>query len=220
MLHTKNKTQNSLPNKLSSVMLHTKNKTQNTLPDDLSSVIKSLRQTTTMPFKPTATLEPSTIHLFEIPGALVSRVRGWITIRCINPKIGDITETVPEAIESVETMQYLGLTPAAAMEALYEFVRQYKLTEYVKIEFVEWAKKHVEKFPDCDGNDAVSKWDDAMKVMGVQELRRKAILDPEFATLREEHTAKYWVMQMMEEKWKHLVELNQKLKSDMLKSRQ
>lgn len=173
-----------------------------------------------MAFIPTATLEPSTINLLEVNGAAVSIHKGWITVRCISPKIGNMTECVPRKIESLETLQYLGLTRNAAAEALDEFARQYRLTEYVKIEFVEWAKRHVEKFPDCDGNEAVSKLDNAMKVVGVQDRRRKAILDPKFAALRQEHTVKYWIMQMMEDKWKHLVELNHKFKSDLVKSKQ
>lgn len=172
-----------------------------------------------MVFKPTAMLEPSTINLLKAHRAIVSIHKGWITIRCINPDIGDITECVPEKIESVETVQYLGLTRDAAIEALCEYPRQYKLTEYVNMEFVEWAKKYVEKFPDCAENDAVSELDDAMRVMGVQDGRRKAILEPSFAALRQQHTVKYWVMHMMEERWRDLIGLNQKLKSELAKSR-
>ena len=52
-----------------------------------------------------------------------------------------------------------------------------------------------------------------MRFMGVQKLWRKGILDPRFAGLRLEHSAKYWVIQTMEENWKNLVELDQRLRS-------
>ena len=129
------------------------------------------------------------------------------------------TDCLPETIESVQTLQYLGVTHDAALEAFAVFALQSVLKEYVNTEFVEWAKRHVEKFPDCSEDDDVSTWDDVMRVMGVQELRRDAVLDPRFAELRQEHTAKYWVIQTMEEKWKHLVEFNQRLKSDLERSR-
>lgn len=53
-----------------------------------------------------------------------------------------------------------------------------------------------------------------MRTTGVQDLWNNAILDPRFARLRKEHTARHWVIQTMEEKWKHLVELDQRMKLD------
>ncbi len=61
------------------------------------------------------------------------------------------------------------------------------------------------EFPDCSKDDTVSVWDRVMRIMGVQDLWRNAILDPGF---RREHTARYWVIQTMEEKWTQMVELD------------
>ena len=177
-----------------------------------------------MNFKPTTTLSPSTIKLLKLklPAFHVLIDHGWITIvRIRSDSYTTTTDCVPETIESVQTLQYLGLTHNAALKAFAVFTLQYELKEEnVHIDFVEWAKRHVEKFPDCAENDHVSTWDDVMRVMGVQELRRDAILDPRFAEVRKEHTAKYWVIRTMEEKWKHLVEFSQRLKSDLEKSKQ
>ena len=175
-----------------------------------------------MKFKPTATLEPSTIKLLrKHPAFRVLTDHGWITIiRIQSNSHRNTTDCIPETIESVQTLQYLGLTHKAALNVFAVFALQCELKEYVNTDFVEWAKRYVEKFPDCLEEDDVSTWDDVMRVMGVQELRREAILDPRYAELRQEHTAKYWVLQTMEEKWKYLVEFNQRLKSDMVDSRQ
>ena len=171
-----------------------------------------------MKFKPTATLEPSMIKLLrKNPAYRVLIEHGWITIiRIKSASHRNTTDCIPETIESVQTLQYLGLTHKAALKAFAVFALQCELN----VDFVEWAKRHVEKFPDCLEEDDVAKWDEVMRVMGVQELRREAILDPRYAELRQEHTAKYWVVQTMEEKWKYLVEFNQRLKSDMVDSRQ
>lgn len=135
----------------------------------------------------------------------------------IASETGHIRECVPETIESLETLQYLGLTQYAALEAFGVFAHESESPRYVNPEFVEWAKEHVKRFPDCSKDDAVSEWEEAMRTMGLQTLWRNAILDPRFAELRQEHTARYWVIQTMEDKWKHLVELDQKMNSDLAK---
>lgn len=125
----------------------------------------------------------------------------------IASETADILECVPETIESVETLQYLGLTHDAALEAFNVFAHKREPAQYINTEIIEWAKRHVKRFPDCAEDDAVSEWDEAMRKMGVQDLWRNAILDPRFSKLRQEHTARYWVYQTMEEKWRHLAEL-------------
>ena len=161
------------------------------------------------------TFQSSTIERLRFHTAHVYIANGCITIVGIASETGHIRECVPEKIESVETLQYLGLTRCAALEAYLVFAHESQSPTYVKTEFVEWARKHVEKFPDCSEDDAVSVWEDAMRIMGLQTLGRDAILHPRFAKLRQEHTARYWVIQTMEDKWKHLVELDQKIKSDL-----
>lgn len=51
--------------------------------------------------------------------------------------------------------------------------------------------------------------------MGVEDLWRSAILEPGFAKHRQEHTARYLVIQNMEEKLRQLVELDQRTNSDL-----
>lgn len=55
-----------------------------------------------------------------------------------------------------------------------------------------------------------------MRIMGVQDLWRNAILDPRFARPGKEHTARYSTgsSRRLEEKWKHLVELDERMKLD------
>ena len=166
-----------------------------------------------MAVETTAILEPSTIERLKFPIAHMFIDKGWITIVRIAPETGNIKECVPETIESIETLQYLGLTQNAALQAFSVFADKCGSAEHVDKNFIEWAKQHVESFPDCCADDSVSKWDGAMRIMGVQASWRYAILDPSFDKLRQEHTARYWVIQRMEEKWKHLVELDQRMKS-------
>lgn len=168
-----------------------------------------------MAFETTPSLETSTIERLKFPAAHVYIEKGWITVVRIAAETGNIRECVPETIESVETLQYLGLTQDAALEAFGVFLVKCDLTERVDSEFVQWAKRHVGTFPDCSEDDAVCEWDEAMRIMGMQKSWRNAILDPRFAKLRQEHTARYWVIQKMEEKWTHLVELDQKMKLDL-----
>lgn len=168
-----------------------------------------------MAFETTPTLKSSTIERLKFAAGHVYIDKGWITIARIGSETGDIREYVPETIESVETLQYLGLTQHAALVAFGDFAHNCECPKYVNTRFIEWAKTHVRMIPDCSKHDAVPEWDEAMRLMGLQELRRNAILNPRFAKIRQEHTARYWVIQTMEEKWRHLVELDRKMKSDL-----
>ena len=109
-----------------------------------------------MAFQPTATLEPSTIEFLRFPAVHVSIDKGWITIVRINSDNRNIRKCVPETIESVETLQNLGLTHDAALEAIAVFALQFELTEHVNLEFIEWAKRHIDKVPDCSKSSTVS----------------------------------------------------------------
>lgn len=165
----------------------------------------------------TPTLEPLTIERLQFPTAPIYIGKRWITTALTASGTDNTRECIPKTIESVETLQYLGLTQSAASEAFGVFTQKSEITVDIDIEFVTWAKRHVEKFPDCSREDAASVWDDVMRTMGLQHLWRNAILDPRFAIIRQEHTAKYWVIQTMEEKWKQLIELDQRMKSDLAK---
>lgn len=74
----------------------------------------------------------------------------------IASETADIMEYVPEGIESVETLQYLGLTHDATLEAFGVFAHKRKLEQYINTEFIEWAKRHVKRFPDYVEDDTVS----------------------------------------------------------------
>ena len=62
----------------------------------------------------------------------------------------------------------------------------------MNIEFVELVKGYLSK------DDTVSILHGVMRIVGVPGLVRNAVPDPRAAKLRQEHTARYWVVQTME----------------------
>ena len=170
-----------------------------------------------MVLRQTSTFTPAIFERLKKPAFNLCKRKGWISIVLINSATGNIRECVPETIESRETLQYLGLTRMAARQAFSLIVNPDNTTAHDSLEFIEFAKLFVGCSPDCSKDDTVSEWDDVMREMGVQDLWIKAILDPRYAELRQEHTAKYWVQQTMEDKWKHLITLNQRMESILLK---
>ena len=169
-----------------------------------------------MVLKYTSTFKPATIERLKGSAFYACKGKGWISISLTKSATVKVRECVPETIESRATLQYLGLTEKAARRACSLIIHLDKTTANDSREFIEFAKLYVDYFPDCSKDDPDSEWDHAMREMGVQDLWIKAILDPRYAELRQEHTAKYWVQQTMEDKWKHLITLNQRIESILL----
>ena len=166
-----------------------------------------------MAFETIPTLQPSTIERLNHTAHVYIGKR-CITIVRIASETGPIRECVPEAIEGAKQLQYLSLTQNAALEAFGVFAHKCELSQCVKTTFMEWTKT-CRGFSGYLKDDTILEWDGVMRIMGVQELCINALLDPRFAKLRREPTARFWVIRKMEEKWKHSVELNQKTKSDL-----
>ena len=171
-----------------------------------------------MVLRKTSTLKPATIERLKfLPPFNACKGSGWFSIRLINSVAGNIRECVPETIESIETLQYLGLTMKAASHCFPLITDIYRADEEEDgLEFIEYAILYVKMFPDCSKDDTVSKWEAAMKEMGMQDWWIKAILDPRYAKLRQEHTALYWIQQTMEDKWNKLITLNERIESVLL----
>ena len=137
-----------------------------------------------MVLKEASILESSTIERLETLAAHVSVDKGWIRIVRISSITSGIRECVPETIESVENLKYLGLTQNAALKALVVYARKGESKKHVNEALIEWAKRHVKKLPDCWKTNPVSEWDGVMKRLDVQDSRRNAILDARFTKLR------------------------------------
>lgn len=72
---------------------------------------------------------PPVYARLKFPAAHVYVDNGWITIVHIASETINIRECVPETIESLETLQYLGLHQNAALEAFGAFAHKCEFAE-------------------------------------------------------------------------------------------
>ncbi|KAE8441273.1 hypothetical protein EG329_005574 [Mollisiaceae sp. DMI_Dod_QoI] len=105
---------------------------------------------------------------------------------------------VPEYIESVETLEYIGWgeEKAADIWARWEIVKQTESNEAtLQQHFLEYALSAV---PDLKLEDRQEDWDAEMLNWGVKAELRAAIMDEAYTNIRLTESAQYWVKDTME----------------------
>lgn len=102
----------------------------------------------------------------------------------------DSIVAIPDELESVQTLKFLGFTEKAAELTLERFQRVQR--EWPDEELIAHAKGTVRSGKDAvdDGDD----WDEAMHSMGIDDLLRGRILDPRYTNIRLTETAMHWVI--------------------------
>jgi hypothetical protein len=105
---------------------------------------------------------------------------------------------VPEYIESVETLEYIGWGEGTATDiwARWEIVKQTESNEATfQQHFLEYALSAI---PDLKLEDRQEDWDAEMLNWGVGAELRAAIMDEAYTNIRLTESAQYWVKDTME----------------------
>lgn len=108
------------------------------------------------------------------------------------------TFVIPEFMESVETLEYIGWGEAKAIEiwARWEIVKQTESTGTTfQQHFLEYALSAV---PDLKLEDGQEDWDAELLNWGVGDELRTAIMDEAYTNIRLTESAQYWVKDTME----------------------
>jgi hypothetical protein len=114
---------------------------------------------------------------------------------------------VPEYIESVETLEYIGWgeEKAANIWARWEIVKQTESNEAAfQQHFLEYALSVI---PDLKLEDQQEDWDAEMLNWGVGAELRAAIMDEAYTNIRLTESAQYWVKDTMEVRYLSLERL-------------
>lgn len=110
----------------------------------------------------------------------------------------NISFIVPEYIESVETLEYIGWREekAADIWARWEIVKQTESNEAtLQQHFLEYA---LSALPDLNLEDRQEDWDAEMLNWGVKAELRAAIMDEAYTNIRLTESTQYWVKDTME----------------------
>ena len=172
-----------------------------------------------MVLKKTSTLNPASIERLMLPPFNAERDKGWIKINMTgHPVIEDIRECVPETFESAETLEYLGLTEEAALKG-FPLIVSYQEAIEAEIdssEFLYIAELYLDTFPDSQ-EATFPEWYRVIESMSVRDVCLSTILDRRHWMRRREYTAMYSIHRLKEEKWRHLIKLNERMESALLK---
>jgi hypothetical protein len=114
------------------------------------------------------------------------------------------TSTVPETLESVESLEYVGFTTSMA-EKIYN--RYQNSPEDIPWAFFEFALAVIEDPQIEDAESPQDDWFACMTRIGLDEDFQRAIMLEEFADLRYTATCKFWVQDTMEMRWRFLENL-------------
>lgn len=114
------------------------------------------------------------------------------------------TSTVPETLESVESLEYVGFTTNMA-ETIYN--RYQSAPEDIPWGFLEFALAVIEDPQIEDAESSQDDWFACMTRIGLGEDFQRAIMLEEFADLRYTATCKFWVQDTVEMRWRFLKNL-------------
>ncbi|KUJ21800.1 uncharacterized protein LY89DRAFT_681195 [Mollisia scopiformis] len=120
-------------------------------------------------------------------------VDSGVSLRPLRPSF-----TVPEYIESVEALEYIGWgdEKAAELWARWEILKQTERNEATfETDFLEYALSAV---PCPKLEDRQEDWNAEMLNWGVKTELREAIMDEAYTNIRLTETAQYWVKDTME----------------------
>ncbi len=160
---------------------------------------------TTSPGNPAnerAVLKQSTARMLQSSGRLLEVGNGRITLQ--HPD-GSII-TIPEIVQSVQGLEFFGLTKDAAKQA-FDRYRSINPQEYARKygNFFSWAEADIKSRP--DGPD----WEQSIKNLGMTEFHVYNVMGPEFDGIRKSTTAKAWVIHSMWMDYERLVRMEEDL---------
>ena len=104
--------------------------------------------------------------------------------------LSDGSTEIPQTLESVEAIEFLGFTPEAASEIYQRFLDGKSVIP--DDEIINYAKGHVRSAIDSSAES--DDWDKTMIGMGIAPDLRRQILDPDFAEIRRTCNAAFWVL--------------------------
>ncbi|KZF24811.1 hypothetical protein L228DRAFT_281852 [Xylona heveae TC161] len=122
--------------------------------------------------------------------------------------------TIPEYVESRETLEYLGFTERAAKK-LWQRIQ--KLEEPEMNPFMTMVRAYIRSFPDAidEGDD----WNAVMANIGIAERLQTAIMSPEYSEIRLSETAHYWLIDTMERDFEFLEEISDRISTELSSER-
>lgn len=119
---------------------------------------------------------------------------------------------IPELLESIETLEYLGFTGARAREVWTTYRAQLQ-DEDLAWGFFDHALDQAEPHDVEDAHCASDDWADCMTKIGIDAHVQKAILLPEFSDLRYTASCKFWIKDTMKLRWSSLITLDEQVTS-------
>ena len=132
----------------------------------------------------------------------------WISLSAISSSPSSKNDTtkihIPQYLESVQALEFLGFAPAPAQEILDRFNSAFE--EHPHAQILDYATDYVRSAP--DGVSPEDDWEGALESMGVKESLKDSILNPSHADIRMTETASYWVLDTMDAKNAWLKGLN------------
>ncbi|KZF20519.1 hypothetical protein L228DRAFT_249276 [Xylona heveae TC161] len=125
-------------------------------------------------------------------------IKGWRSIsgsswKTISSGSSRESIVIPEFIESMETLQYLGFTKETA-EKLWLKIE--KRPDPDMNDFMRMVRGWVRSFPNAVDED--DDWISVMNKIGIKTRLRQAILTPEYKDIRLSETCHYWINETMQ----------------------
>lgn len=147
--------------------------------------------------------------LCDVGLLLPPKSNGYRTIfasSCLSSGISSSDETfeLPTIIDSVATLQFCGLDRDAAHETYKRYSSgpsPYDLVDFAK-GFIQTGAR---QYDACSPSDD---WDGALRAMGICHEKRLAIMHPSGDTFRGQKTASGWAIDIVEELWAWILDLD------------
>lgn len=126
------------------------------------------------------------------------------------------TVIIPEVLDSVETLRFLEFNATTA-ETIWSDYEQRRQEFPHRADILNSARRHLEKSsenPLWEHDD----WNGAMQRLGLSSNFQSRIMDPEFADMRLSGSLKYWIVQMLEDRYHFLLTLDDVIKEPPTKT--
>ena len=130
--------------------------------------------------------------------------RGWLRLRTseVSSSSSDSNATIdiPQALETAETLRFLGFT-STATEAIFNRFEQ-ACTDFPESTILDFAKGRVRSSTDASTTE--DDWASAIDRMGINTALRDQIIDQRFEDLRLTKSARFWVLDTVVAKYRFL----------------
>ena len=135
-------------------------------------------------------------------GTYTSTANGWRSLSTASYRSSstdsDVTVEVPEIIDSIETLKFVGFTDEAA-EQIWRAFSALREEWPDMASMIHIAKAHVRR--GSDAFEATHDWDAAMTTMGIGPNLRACILTPGYENIRLGRSAMEWVIETIEDRY-------------------